>query len=348
MPLLHTPLLHTPRRLGLALLTAAALLGAPAALPAQAAGAADGPGWTAEPAAGRAGAAARPYFYLAGSPGTVLDDSLALANPTDQEHTVTLRGADAYNTADGSFAVRPPARPGTDGNPGAGPGSWISFGRGATVRLPARTRAVVPFTVTLPPGSPPGDHPAALVAAEAGHEVAVRVHLRVSGPAVAALTVEDVAVRGGAGAEVITYTLVNRGNVTLAPTLAVRADGRFGEAPGRAPHALPVELLPGRRVALAEPWPGAPEFDRVHLTLTVTAPGAPRATAAASVWCLPRSPAARTGLGLLALGATTAAALLLVRARRARRARKAPDRHEDHVREPHSPATGRQLTGASR
>ncbi|MGW7193184.1 COG1470 family protein, partial [Streptomyces sp. NPDC054838] len=309
----------------------------------------EGTGWTAEPAAGRAGAAVRPYFYLAGAPGAVLEDGLALVNPTDREHTVTLRGADAYNTADGAFAVRPPERPGPGAGPatgpGTGPGSWISFGRGATVRLPARTRAVVPFTVTLPPASAPGDHPAAIVAAEAGHETGVRVHLRVSGPAVAALTVEDVAVRGRGGAAVIAYTLVNRGNVALAPTLAVRADGGFGKAPGRAPHALPVELLPGQRVGLTEPWPGAPAFDRVHLTLTVAAPGAPRATATASAWCVPASLAGWAGPGLLALGATTAAALLLVRTRRIRRA---PEPHEDHVPEHRPHPHRRPLTGAPR
>ncbi|GAA3099542.1 hypothetical protein GCM10020254_51240 [Streptomyces goshikiensis] len=131
---------------------------------------------------------------------------------------------------------------------------------------------MVPFTVTVPPASPPGDHPAAVVATEAGREVGVRVHLRVGGPALAALTVEDVAVRGRGAGRVVSYTLVNRGNVTLAPRLAIRAEGRFGEVAGRAPRAVPVELLPGRRVTLTEPWPGAPVLDRVELTLTVTAP----------------------------------------------------------------------------
>ncbi|MFF1561613.1 hypothetical protein [Streptomyces sp. NPDC058279] len=351
----HPPRRRAPRRLGPALLTAAALL---TGVPAQAAVAdtSGEPGWTAEPAAGRAGAAVRPYFYLAGAAGTVLEDSLALANPTDREHTVTLRGVDGPHTADGSFAVRPPAGPGPGSGSGAGPrpgsgtgpGSWISFGRSATVRLPARTRAVVPFTVTLPPASAPGDHPAAVVAGEAGHEVAVRVHLRVSGPTVAALTVEDIAVRDAGGTTVIAYTLVNRGNVALAPTLAVRADGGFGAAPGRAPHALPVELPPGQRVELTEPWPGAPAFDRVRLTLTATAPGAPRATGTTAVWCLPRSLGGRLGLGLVALGGTTAAALLLVRIRRTRSRRRAPDRYDEHPPEHQPHPHRRQLTGAPR
>lgn len=314
MPVLHTPTPGRTARLGAAALLTAAALYAGSAHPA----AADEPGWTAEPAAGsaaRPGGArpyyARPYYYLSGAPGTVLEDRLALANPTDRELTVTLRGADAYNTADGALAVRPARE-------SAGAGSWISFGAGSAVRIPPRTRAVVPFTVTVPPASPPGDHPAAVVAAEGGREAGVRVHLRVSGPTLAALTVEDVSVRGRGAATEVAYTLVNRGNVALAPEVSLRAEGRFGEVPGRTARALPPELLPGQRVALTEPWPGAPALDHVRLTLTATAPGGARATAEAAAWFVPWRVAGWTGAGLLLLGGTALAALFLVRGRRTR------------------------------
>ncbi|MFJ9077772.1 hypothetical protein ACIRO3_21385 [Streptomyces sp. NPDC102278] len=322
------------RRLGPVLLAVAVLLlGAPAAV-------ADEPGWTAEPAAGRSAGAVRPYFYLAGTSGSVLEDRLALTNTTDRERTLTLRGADAYNTADGALAVRP-ARAST------GAGSWLSFGASATVRIPPRTRAVVPFTVSVPPATPPGDHPAAIVAAESGHEVGVRIHLRVGGPTLAALTVEDVSLRGKGAATRVAYTLVNRGNVALVPALALQARGRFGEVPGRAAHALPVELLPGQSVELTEPWPGAPVFDQVNLTLTVTAPGGPRATAGASEWLVPWGVAGWTGLGLLVLGATTTAALLLVRTRRT--AREEPPQAPGPVPGQSQPvANAHELTGASR
>ncbi|MFD7629368.1 hypothetical protein ACFV7Q_25640 [Streptomyces sp. NPDC059851] len=279
--------------------------------PAAPAAAADEPDWTAAPAAGAAGSA-RPAFYLAGAPGAVLDDRLTLANPSDRERTLTLRGADAHQAPDGGFAVRPAGAT-------TGAGSWISFGTAATVKIPARTRAVVPFTVTLPPSAQPGDHPAAVVAAEGGRDAAVRIHLRVGGPTLAALTVEDVSVRGrGAGAEV-GYTLVNRGNVTLAPGLSLRAEGLFGTLPGRPHRALPVELLPGQRLRLSEPWPGAPLLDAVDLTLDVTAPGAAPASARASVRLAPRWAAAGTGGVLLALGAVTLTVLPRVRGRRTRR-----------------------------
>ncbi|MER6255504.1 hypothetical protein ABT224_29545 [Streptomyces sp. NPDC001584] len=339
------PVLPTLRRATAVLLLAAATLYTAPARPA----AADEPGWTAEPAAGAA-ATARPYFYLAGAPGTVLEDRLALANTTDQERTVTLRGADAYNTADGAFAVRPAV-------PGTGAGSWISFGAATTVKVPPRTRAVVPFTVTVPPASPPGDHPAAVIATEVGDEVrgsprtksgGVRVHLRVGGPALAALTVEDVAVRGRGPAAVIAYTLVNRGNVALAPELRIRAEALVGEVsdPPRG-RALPVELLPGQRVELTEPWPGAPAFDRVRVTLTVTAPGGARAVATGSRWLVPRGLAGCTGAGLLGLGAATAAALYLVRRRRpVPGPGPAPD--APSAAGPATPAPHHELTGATR
>ncbi len=134
-------------------------------------------------------------------------------------------------------------------------------------------------------------------------------------------------VRGrGARAEVA-YTLVNRGNVVLVPELALHAEGILGPLPGRGPRALPVELLPGRRVRLTEPWPGAPVLDGVDLTLTVTAPGAAPATATASAWFAPRGTAARTGAGLIALGGLALAARRLVRARRPRRPRHDPPPH---------------------
>ncbi|MFI1949295.1 hypothetical protein ACH46F_36275 [Streptomyces virginiae] len=337
------PVLHSLRRAAVVLLLAAATLYAAPARPA----AADEPGWTAEPATGAAATAVRPYFYLAGAPGTVLEDRLALANTTDRERTITLRGADAYNTADGAFAVRP-ATPGAGAAAAAGAGSWISFGTATTVKVPPRTRAVVPFTLTVPPASPPGDHPAAVIATEGGHEVGVRVHLRVGGPTLAALTVEDVAVRGRGAAAVIAYTLVNRGNVALTPELRIRAEALVGEPAdpprGRTP---PVELLPGQRVELTEPWPGAPAFDRVRVTLTVTAPGGARAVATGTRWLVPWGLAGWTGGGLLGLGATTAAALYLVRGRRPEPG-PAPVSGGPSAAGPTPPAPHHELTGAAR
>ncbi|MFI8104187.1 hypothetical protein [Streptomyces sp. NPDC086023] len=321
---------------GTALTATAALPGTAARGPLRDPG---GPGWTARPAAGPAtdGAEVRPYFYLEGVPGTVLEDRLALDNPTGETRTLTLRGADAYNAEGGALAVRPARET-------RAAGSWVSFGAApATVRIPPHTRAVVPFTVTVPDGAAPGDHPAAVVAAEGTREAAVRVRLRVTGPALSALTVEDVAVTGEGAAGRITYALVNRGNTAVVPELVVAAEGLFGDLPDVRAHSLGLELLPGQRAELTESWPGAPVFGPADVTLTVTAAGGARAEGSASAWFVPWGALGWTGAGVLVLAGTAAAAALLVRTTRSRRA-EAP---RDGVRAGR-PVPEAELTGAVR
>ncbi|MGW0738231.1 COG1470 family protein [Streptomyces sp. NPDC002851] len=254
-------------------LAALLLAAAPLALPADA----DGGGWSVTPSAGggsRPAEDGRPYFYLEGAPGAVLEDRVAVTNPGDEPHTVRLRGArDA--------------------------GAWIRL-KDDKVTVPPRTRAEVPFTVTVPEGAVPGDHPASLVVREdgSGRGADVRVHLRVSGPTLAALTVEDVRVDGGH----ISYALVNRGNTALTPKLAVRADGLLGRRLlDRAPRTLPVELAPGRRITLREPWPDVPALDSADVHLTVTGAGGARDEAEVSVRFASGDAVAAVGGGLLAL-----------------------------------------------
>ncbi|MFF2509213.1 hypothetical protein ACFVTY_38505 [Streptomyces sp. NPDC058067] len=291
-----------PRARLRALCGAAVLLAVGAGAPAAAAGTA-APAWSVAPSAGggtRPAQDGRPYFYAEGVPGAVLQDKVAVTNPSTRALTVQLRGADADNTDSGALSVR--ARS-TD------TGAWIAFAR-RTVKIPARTRAEVPFTVTVPADAAPGDHPGAVVASADGRDSGVSVHLRVSGPTLSALTVERVKVTGGGR---ISYDLVNRGNTILTPRLAVRADGVFGRALDRRPRTLPVELLPGRRVTLSEPWQNAPALDSVRVRLTVTAGGGAHGEATATKRFVPWGAVSGTGAALVAAGA---AAFWCVRRRR--------------------------------
>ncbi|TDF46965.1 hypothetical protein E2C00_09075 [Streptomyces sp. WAC05374] len=206
------------------------------------------PAASAEPVA----AEGRPYLYLEGPPGTVLQDTLSLTNPGRRPLTLRLR------------ATAP----------------WVAFAANP-VTVPPRTRADVPFSVTVPPDTPPGDHTGALLAkGGTGGDVTVPVRLRVGGPRLAALTVEDVRITG----EAIHYTLVNRGNTVLEPRLAVRAEGLLGEVLHRPERPLRLELRPGRRVGLSEPWAGRdrPALDRVTVRLDATAGDGTRAGAEAT------------------------------------------------------------------
>ncbi|MYT39720.1 hypothetical protein GTY66_27355 [Streptomyces sp. SID8356] len=265
-----------------------------ALFPAPAAAAGKDPGWTVRPAGGgSAGRDARPYVYLEGVPDSVLQDRISVTNPARTPLTVRLRG---------------------DGR--AGP--WLRFGA-RTVTVPARTRADVPFALALPGNATPGDLAGAIVAtAGGGTEGRVPVRVRVGGPALAALTVEDVEVSGGT----VRYALVNRGNTPLRPRLAVRADGVFGVLLDRPERPLPLELAPGRRVELTEPWPDAPALDSVTVRLRVTAEGGARGEGAASAAYVPVAPVA--GGGLL-LGALAVLGTVAHRRRHSRGGQRAPD-----------------------
>ncbi|MFD7573461.1 hypothetical protein ACFV6U_23540 [Streptomyces sp. NPDC059810] len=237
-----------------------------APVPVRAAASADAPAsWTAAPAAGR------PYAYLEGPAGSVLQDTLSLTNPGARPLTVRLSGQGAPV----SFAAR-------------------------TVTVPARTRADVPFAVTVTPDTPPGEHRGTVRASAAGREARVDLRLRVSGPRLAALTVEDVHVDTTTGA--LRYTLVNRGTTVLAPHVAVRAEGVLGTVLDRPGRALPLTLRPGQRATRTEAWPDPPALDSVTVRLTATAEGAAPATARAEA-SFASGPALAGAAGLLLLAA---------------------------------------------
>ncbi|MGC9542662.1 hypothetical protein [Streptomyces sp. UG1] len=252
--------------------------------------------WSVAPSGG-----GRPSFYTEGGPGTVQQDTVAVTNRGEKPVTVRLHGT----------------------------GVPIALAE-SRVRIPARTRAEVPFTVTVPTGTAPGDRSGEIVARDAdGRAESVALRLRVTGPELSALTVEHVALR----TDGITYELVNRGTTPLTPTLAVRADGVFGRLLDRAPRTLPVDLPPGSRTKLTEPWPDRPALDAVDVRLTVTAAGGASDTAQASARFVPWGAVAGAAGAMAALGA-----LFVVRHRRRRRPYAAE--------EPQRPLEQAELTGA--
>ncbi|MFI1766004.1 WxL protein peptidoglycan domain-containing protein [Streptomyces sp. NPDC020800] len=306
------------------------LLGGITAAPAEAA---DNGSWSVYPAASKI--AARPYFYLSADPGQTLTDKVVIANKTGRPLTFRLYAADAYNTArDGGFAVR------TLKEHMHGIGAWARPAR-SHITVPGRRSVTVPFTLRVPQGAEPGDHPGAIVALDeriapgsgkfalgVQQAVGARVHLRVSGPTLPALSVEHVRIGHhqplvpglGDSTATVSYTLHNTGNVTLDPKVRLKARGLFGRTLlDRDLTRIPSELLPGQRVRLTEAWHGAPQLDWGDITLTASAPGT-RQSASASFLALPWL------LVALVFAAGAVSGALLVRARRGRARRSAPVR----------------------
>lgn len=309
------------RRLSALLLAAIALLYAAPGT----AGAADNGEWSVEPASSGTG---RPYFYLSTGPGTTLTDRVTVTNKTTRPMTFRLYAADAYNTVrDGGFAVR------TRDEPRRGVAAWAKPAR-ERVTVPARSSVTVPYTLSVPESAEPGDHPGAIVALDervtpggqgavavgVQRAVAARVYLRVNGPTMPALTVDDLSVEHtrplipgtGTSRAVISYTLHNRGNVTLNPKVALKAEGLFGrKLLARDLKKIPSELLPRQKVRLTEPWAGAPQLEWGRIELTAGARDT-RETAAVSYVALPW-PFAAVLLVIVATGTG-----LWIRARRRR------------------------------
>ncbi|MGW3203538.1 WxL protein peptidoglycan domain-containing protein [Streptomyces sp. NPDC001135] len=315
------------------------LLGLVLAWQAAPAHAADNGSWSVYPVASEV--AARPYFYLSADPGQTLTDKVAVQNKTGRPLTFRLYAADAYNTArDGGFAVR------TVGERMLGVGAWARVAK-SRITVPGHRTVTVPFTVRVPDGAGPGDHPGAIVALDervdpgsgrlalgVQRAVGARIHLRVSGPTLPALSVGQVHISHhqplvpglGASTATVTYTLRNTGNVTLDPKVELKARGLFGRTLlDRELTRVPSELLPGQRVRLTETWRGAPQLDRADVTLTASAPGT-RQSASASFLALPWLVATLVFVAGVATGA------LLVRARRGRVRRSAPGRPSPRVR----------------
>ncbi|MGW6565239.1 WxL protein peptidoglycan domain-containing protein [Streptomyces sp. NPDC054975] len=301
------------------LAAALTLTGAPAAQ------AAENGEWAVYPAASQLGS--RPYFYLSANPGTTVRDKVTVANKTGSPLTFRLYGADAYNTErDGGFAVR------TSQEKQTGAGAWIKPDR-TRVTVPPRSSVTVPYTLAVPEDAEPGDHPGAVVALDERVEsagqgsvavgvqraVGARVYLRVNGPTVPALAVEDVTLDqdrplvpgAGTATAVVSYTLHNRGNVTLNPKVALRAEGLFGRTLlARDLAKIPSELLPRQKIRLTERWTGSPQLDWGEVTLTATAKDV-RESGRASFLALPWVAAATVLAGCVA-------ALIGLRVRRRR------------------------------
>ncbi|MEU8504956.1 DUF916 domain-containing protein [Streptomyces brevispora] len=284
------------RKLSVLLLTGALLLlGAPAAE------AADNGSWSVFPATTATGT--RPYFYLSADPGATLTDKVTVKNKTAEPLTFRLYAADAYNTErDGGFAVR------AQNEKQRSVGAWARTDRDRVTVKPHGS-VTVPVTIKVPEGAEPGDHPGALVAldervdpADAGavavgiqKAVGARIYLRVNGPTMPALSVDDVKVEHtqplvpgtGTSRAVISYTLRNRGNVTLSPKVALKAEGLFGRTLlARDLKRIPSELLPRQEVRLTEEWKGAPQLEWGEIKLTASARDT-RESAAAGYFALP-------------------------------------------------------------
>ncbi|MBF9133757.1 hypothetical protein I0C86_33205 [Plantactinospora sp. S1510] len=287
--------------------------------------------WTVQPA-NPSGPDGRRWMELTLEPGQVVTEHLAVRNLGNSGVVFALKAADGYLTDKGRFNMLPSGQASVDG------GTWIVVQEKVTVG-PNETK-VVPFTITVPAGATPGDHPAGIAATiistggtvNVESRVGFRVLMRASGTVRSSLAVDDLAVEYApswnpfsGGTIRVRYTVVNGGNVRATGTGRLAVSELFGLA-GNDATVQVEELLPGGSRTFESRVGGVWALGRLRTTvaLTPTPLGGNQAGAqirptrgTVTTWALPWAQLALLVLlGVLVLGLRT-----VVRRRRRRLAR---------------------------
>lgn len=243
-------------------------------------------------------------------PGRRVEDHIAVRNGGDAETTFRLTAADGFTTASGRFDVLVDAAASVDA------GTWISLPDSVTV--PAGRTVVVPFTIAAPATAAPGDHSAGITAsvrsgarADGGtgvgieSRVGLRVLARVTGDIAPAASVHAAAGSYDiswnplrAGSAVVTFDVVNDGDIRLQAAGTVSAGGRTVAFPAEGESS--ADLLPGDRRTLRVVVDGVWPSLHVPATITLTpralaiagdAPAVPPASVDTALWALPAAQA---------------------------------------------------------
>ncbi|MEV0680803.1 DUF916 domain-containing protein [Actinosynnema sp. NPDC050436] len=234
--------------------------------------------WGVRPADNALGAGRANFGYTA-VPGAAISDELLVTNHETRSLTFRVYAADAFTTSSGQLDLLPA------GKPSAHVGTWVRFAA-EEVTVPAGQALAVPFTLSVPAGTTPGDHSGGVVTSLAvadngvgitvDRRLGARMHVRVGGDLVPRLEVRDLRVSfdGSAnpfarGVAKVSYTVANVGNTRLTAGQRVRVEGLFGWFGQDAEVAALPELLPGEgatREVSVPSWPAG----RVSATVEVT------------------------------------------------------------------------------
>lgn len=201
--------------------------------------------WTVQPADGSR------WIERTLDPGQTVTEKMAVRNLGKADAVFALSAADGYLTDKGRFNMLASDKKSSDG------GTWIHLQ--PSIAVAAGQTRIVPFTITVPAGATPGDHPAGIAASVLSRSGTVRVEsrvgfrvmLRAGGTVRPALTAQHVTVHFDrswnplrSGAIHVGYTVANTGNVRADAHAAVSVSELFG-AHHRDGGAATGELLPG-------------------------------------------------------------------------------------------------------
>lgn len=201
--------------------------------------------------------------------GTSIDDAVTVANYGNVPLVLAIYAKDAFNNADGGFDILKSDEVNADA------GGWVSIVQ-ENIAVPPGEQYTIPVTITVPLDASPGDHVAAIVAAQTipgtgpdGKTVTLeqrtgtRLYIRVDGELNPDLSVENLSTdykstwNPLSGTATVTYRIQNRGNVRLKGTQELTVGGVFGLLSTGETTDVP-ELLPGEGFDVTKTFDGVP------------------------------------------------------------------------------------------
>jgi hypothetical protein len=272
--------------------------------------------------------ARRSDFRYQAKPGQMIVDSVQVFNFFSTPQTFELYATNAYDTAAGSFALRP------RGSEDFGIGAWTKLSQ-SQIAVPPSTAQTITFQMSIPRNATPGDYAGGIVALDTtetsgspSHSrvalregVATAVFLRLAGrlspgATIGALrtklSVPALAPLLGTSDAHIRVVVANTGNTILSGKVWVQVTDVFGHVVKQFRPVVLPGVLPEAKITVTEPaWRELPAAGPEHVHVTFTAQGLHAVRTSTTFWVLPWGLVA--GLGAVALLILVVLVLLLRR-----------------------------------
>jgi hypothetical protein len=278
--------------------------------------------------------------------GGVIKDQIVLANYGNVYLTVYVYATDAFNDAQGDFALLETAKKPVD------VGTWVSISQ-QRFTVPPRKQFVIPITIRVPKAATYGDHVGGIMASvkalstgpsggtvELDRRTGTRLYMRVNGKLNPHLTVANFSmdyrqsINSFSGSANVKYRVSNDGNVRLSGGQKVVVDGPLGLGGSSLTLKDLPELLPGQHLDVDAHLSGVPALFFNTASVKIAPHGA--SDAGAAVVATTSTTNFAPPITLLLVGLIV---VLLVLVRRARKRSKQavssdPDATQADVREP--------------
>jgi hypothetical protein len=201
------------------------------------------------------------FFHLSLYPGAATDVTAIVSNSTNTPVTLPIYPVDAQSSPEGAFVFA------SQSDIAIGTGAWMRLDT-AQITVPANSEIEVPFRLSVPATTPPGDYVGGLIiqaplvegeTSAVGGDTAlrmdviqrlgVRVYLNVAGTALKSLELGELTWNQTAESLTFTLPVSNTGNTILHPTGTVNLSGWIG-ANTELKFDPPESIFPGESLDL--------------------------------------------------------------------------------------------------